>query len=395
MKYPIGIQTFERIRTEGYVYVDKTALVYKLVSEGSTYFLCRPRRFGKSLLVSTLHSYFDGRKDLFEGLQIMDLETEWKTYPVFHFDFNGAEYTQKDSLRKRIEFYLRKYEALYGGESKEDELGNRFQSVLERAYATTGNPCVVLIDEYDKPILDALETPMEEENKNLLKAFYSTFKGADASLKFVLLTGVTKFSQVSVFSGFNQPDDISMESAFDAICGITAEELKEVFKEPIKEFASKLECTEEELLRMLQRHYDGYHFSEAMTDIYNPFSLLSSFKKQKLEDYWFKTGTPTYLVKLLSHTKEDLNQLTGKYYTKDSFADYRADVERPLPMIYQSGYLTIKGYEADTDDYLLDIPNNEVRRGFINLVASGYFHCKDEEPMSWCRNHTPATPAKW
>ena len=381
MIYPIGIQTFETIRNRGCVYVDKTALVHKLVTEGSIYFLCRPRRFGKSLLVSTLRSYFEGRKDLFEGLAIENLETEWAKYPVFHFDFNGQNFTQEGDLAAALNEQIDAYEQIYGKNPVMVTLGGRFKHLLESAYEQTGRQAVVLVDEYDKPILDVLETPLEDKNREILKGFYSTFKSADASLRFVLLTGVTKFSQVSVFSGFNQPKDISMNPAYDALCGITEEELHTVFAEPIREMADHFGYTVEQMREEFKRRYDGYHFSEGMTDIYNPFSVLNALDSKRLADFWFSTGTPTYLIKLLNHTKENVNELTGKPYSAKMFADYKADTERPLPMIYQSGYLTIKGYDPVLRRYTLDFPNNEVRQGFLSITASGYFKAEREEAV--------------
>lgn len=251
--------------------------------------------------------------------------------------------------------------------------------MLARAYEQTGRRAVVLIDECDKPILDALDTPQEEENRNMLKGFYSTFKGADASLQFVLLTGVTKFLQISVFSGFDQPDDISMDSRYEALCGITQEELERYFAEPIAELAQRYQCSVEEMKGMLKRQYDGYHFGDALIDIYNPFSLLSAFKKVKISDFWYATGTPAYLEKLLKRNHEQINELTGKYYAPATFADYRADVEKPLSMIYQSGYLTIKDYDLRRNRFLLDSPNNEVREGFLTMMANSYLKPKGDE----------------
>lgn len=373
MKYPIGTQSFENLREGGFVYVDKTDLVYKLVDEGRVYFLCRPRRFGKSLLLSTLKAYFEGRKDLFEGLAINRFEKEWAVHPVFHLDFNNGEYEREGALREKISSYLSDWEKIYGSDPSKQSIGERFRYLLRTAYEKTGRKSVVLVDEYDKPILDVLDSPQEDENRNLLKAFYSTFKSADDSLRFVLLTGVTKFSQVSVFSGFNQPKDISMDENYDAICGITDEELFTVFAEPIAKMADKFGCTVEETKRELKRMYDGYHFSEALLDVYNPFSVLNAFYFQRFRDFWFASGTPTYLVKLLNHTEENLNELTGKFYDAEMFADYKADIEQPLPMIYQSGYLTIKEYNRITRRYRLDFPNNEVRKGFLAVLAGGYF----------------------
>ena len=395
MKYPIGIQTFCDIIQDGYVYVDKTALVHKLATTGKIYFLSRPRRFGKSLLVSTLKSYFEGRKDLFRGLAMERLETEWTEYPVFHIDFNGADFTKGNALEEKLEGYLGEWEALYGKNPLYRDLGNRFMHVIKASHAKTGRRVVVLIDEYDKPMLDVLDTDytgmadgrelsLEEKHRNILKGFYSVFKSADAHLRFVLLTGVTKFSQVSVFSGFNQPDDISMDPEYEALCGITEEELLAYFSEPIKELAERNGVSVEEMTGRLKRRYDGYHFSMGMTDIYNPFSLLNCFKKKIISDFWFSTGTPTYLMRLLQHFDENINELVNRNYPPEEFVDYRADTERPLPMIYQSGYLTIKGYDPMFNTYLLDFPNNEVRGGFLSALASGYF--KEKSGMSWVRN---------
>ena len=398
MKYPIGIQSFDRIREEGYVYVDKTALVYDLVSKGTIYFLSRPRRFGKSLLLSTLKHYFLGHKELFQGLSIDELEKDWTAYPVFHVDFNGENFTKHGALEQKLNRYVGEWEAMYGSNPLEKSLGDRFQGVIHRARQQTGQRVVVLIDEYDKPILDVLDTDtsyvdesgnrilLEDDHRNILKGFYSTFKAADADLRFVMLTGVTKFSQVSVFSGFNQPKDISMDKRYEALCGITKEELETVFAEPIRELADELNVEVEEMKRMLRLQYDGYHFSPAMTGIFNPFSLLNAFDMKMLRDYWFASGTPTYLIRLLNHSNEQINDLTGKYYDVSEFIDYKADVERPLPMIYQSGYLTIKDYDETTESFLLDFPNNEVRKGFLSLIASSYLKNSEERPEGWVRD---------
>ena len=389
MKYPIGIQSFDRIIEDGYVYVDKTDMIYSLVSEGSIYFLSRPRRFGKSLLVSTIKNYFLGRKELFKGLAIDKLEKDWNIYPVFHVDFNGSDFTQEGVLEKRINGYVSDWEKKYGIDSQNNDLdlGGRFIKVLEAAHNKTGRRAVVLIDEYDKPILDVLDLnqQLEDRHRNVLKAFYSVFKGADEHLQFVLLTGVTKFSQVSVFSGFNQPKDISMDARYETLCGITQEELESYFAEPIAEMAKDYRCNADEMKLRLKKQYDGYHFSKRLTDVYNPFSLLNAFDSQSVDNYWFRSGTPTYLIRLLSHFNENMNELTGKYYSMEEFVDYKADVEKPLPMIYQSGYLTIKDYNIDFNTFLLDFPNNEVKNGFLTMVASSYLKPK-EETGGWIRD---------
>ena len=391
MKYPIGIQSFETIIEDGYVYIDKTALVYDLVHNGQVYFLCRPRRFGKSLLVSTLKCYFEGRKELFEGLAIDRLEKEWNRYPVLHLSFGGQNYAESTALDEVLEEFVATAEKRYGTDGMAKTLGSRFRAVLRQAHEKTGKKTVVLVDEYDKPLLDVMDLgiptekgpdtmSLEDYNRNVLKGFYSVFKEADADLQFVLLTGVTKFSQVSVFSGFNQPDDISMDERYEALCGITEDELYAAFDEPIKAMAARYKVAEDEMKYRLKRKFDGYHFSPNMLDIYNPFSILNAMSKKILSDYWFATGTPTYLVRLLSHCKENMNELTGRYYPREAFVDYRADVEAPLPMIYQSGYLTIKDWNMDMDSYLLDFPNDEVKRGFVTMLATSYLQIR-ESPM--------------
>ena len=395
MKYPIGIQSFDQIIEDGYVYIDKTDLIYQLVKGGKIYFLSRPRRFGKSLLVSTLKCYFQGRKELFKGLAIDKLETEWAEYPVFHIDFNGTDFTRSGKLDDIIGGTVGTWEKEYGRTTEFEDIGKRFAYVLQQAHKRYGRRCVVLVDEYDKPILDVLDTGytttidgkerlLEDIHREILKSFYSTFKLADEDLQFVLLTGVTKFSQVSVFSGFNQPDDISLASDYESLCGITQQEMEHYFAEPIREMADRFKVSVPEMLQRLKAQYDGYHFSENLTDIYNPYSLLNAFKHKGLKDYWFGTGTPSYLLRLLAHSHENLDEMTGRYYDPSEFVDYKADVEKPLPMIYQSGYLTIKEYDPDFGTFLLDFPNKEVKKGFVSLVAAGYL--KPEQNMdNWIR----------
>lgn len=393
MKYPIGIQSFDQVINDGYVYVDKTDIIHDLVINGKIYFLSRPRRFGKSLLVSTLKAYFQGKKELFKGLAIESLEKEWIEYPVFHIDFNGLDATRPGELEAKIEDVVSSGEELYGKNPIYTTIGDRFREVLKRASEKYGRRAVVLIDEYDKPILDVLDTEpvigtdgckysLEDRNRQILKAFYSVFKAADEYLRFVLLTGVTKFSQVSVFSGFNQPADISLDRRYEALCGITEEELYSYFEKPICELASRYGYTEEEMKAKLKRQYDGYHFSDELTDIYNPFSLLNTFASQRIDDYWFRSGTPSYLVKLLNHTDEDLDELTGRYYDPSEFVDYKADVQKPLPMIYQSGYLTIKDCNLRHNTFLLDFPNDEVRKGFLTIIATNYLK-PQENTSGW------------
>ena len=393
MNYPIGIQDFASIINDGFVYVDKTNMVYELIKDKGVYFLSRPRRFGKSLLVSTIKYYFEGRHDLFKGLKIESLEKKWETYPVFEIDFNGSNYTEADALEQTFNGYLIKWEQQYGVQPATDQPGRRLADVLHQAHVQTGKTCVVLVDEYDKPMLDAMDTGLktrvgdnemliEDHNRETLKAFYSVFKLADANLRFVFLTGVTKFAQVSVFSGFNNARDISMNPCFDAICGISREELNKVFASSIEELASTNMLSVEEAKSQLQQRYDGYHFSNGMTDIYNPFSLLNAFADDNIRDYWFASGTPSYLMRLLAPSNEDIQGIIARSYEAQEFVDYRTTVEAPVPMIYQSGYLTIKGYNREDEEYKLDFPNHEVASGFLAILASGYFHTPTE-PNSW------------
>lgn len=395
MKYPIGIQSFEQIIEDGYVYIDKTSLIYKLTHEGSVYFLSRPRRFGKSLLISTLAAYFGGRKELFKRLAIINLEKDWFQYPIFRIDFNGGDYTKKGILEKTIESYLANWESIYGKNPIYNTTGDRFKEVLRRAHEQTGKRAVVLIDEYDKPVLDVLDTEhsnlnrrddkssLRNEHCNILKAFYSTFKGSGEHLKFVLLTGVTTFSQESIFSGFNQSKDISMDRRYEGLCGITQQELEDYFTQPITELADIEQYTVEEMKIRLKQRYAGYHFGEKMIDIYNPFNILNVFDSMAIRNYWFSTGDPTYLLWLLQHNHEQINELTGKYYKSSMFVDYKAEIEKPLPMIYQSGYLTIKEYNRRMETYLLDFPNNEVREGFLSLIAARYLKPQNEDVTNW------------
>ncbi len=389
MKYPIGIQSFENIIEDGFVYVDKTDLVYSLANEGKVYFLSRPRRFGKSLLVSTLKCYFEGRKELFKGLKMEALEKDWKVYPVIRIDFNSDDFTKVNALEGALNSIVTKLERQYHVEVIDGtSIGRRFQDVIAEIHRQTGMRVVVLVDEYDKPLLDVMgvsckvdyqgmDISLEEYNRNTLKSFYSTFKAADEHLRFVFLTGVTKFSQVSVFSGFNQPKDITMSAQYETLCGISEKEMEEYFHQQIEEMANENGCSFDEMKYRLKKQYDGYHFSTNMTEVYNPFSLLNALQDKEIRNYWFKTGTPAYLIRLMEHFNENLDELTGKYYSEEDFSDYKADIERPLPMIYQSGYLTIKDYDAEVQEFLLDIPNNEVKQGFISLLANNYFKSTD------------------
>lgn len=379
-KYPIGVQSFEVLRERGYVYVDKTDLMYELAQQHIC-FLCRPRRFGKSLLLSTLEAYFRGKQQLFDGLKIMSLENEWQQYPVFHLDFNGVNFTDSEGLDNKLDDALATWEREYHIIDKPKNIGDRFVRVLQQAYVQTGKRCVVLIDEYDKPLLDVLGEKQELTNRNVLKGFYSAFKAADQYLRFVLLTGVTKFSQVSVFSGFNQPLDISMNPKYETICGITDQELSDYFADSMDELSVQYGLSNDDMKHLLKQRYDGYHFSPACTDVYNPFSLLNVFVSGELSDYWFASGTPMYLIRLLENREVELSVLLSRAYEASYFIDYRATVADPLAMLYQSGYLTIKSVERQVDGenlYWLDFPNVEVKRGFVTMLGNSYFTVKED-----------------
>ena len=380
-KLPIGIQTFEKIRKGNYLYVDKTALVGKMVSTSIPYFLSRPRRFGKSLLISTFEAYFLGRKDLFEGLAISQMEVDWQVYPVFHIDLNARKYDSPADLIAMLNQHLEKWEAIYGTEKQDRQPEERFAYIIERACVQTGKQVVVLVDEYDKPLLQALDNlPLFEEYRKMLKAFYGVLKSADRYLRFVFLTGVTKFSQVSVFSDLNQLNDISMKPPYATICGITKQELIDTFTPELDKLASYNRMTPEDTIHKMTSLYDGYHFCEFAEGVFNPFSVLNSFDGCKFDSYWFQTGTPTFLVELLQKSEYDLRTLlSGIEVPVSSFAEYKMDVNNPIPLIYQSGYLTIKDYDRRFNNYLLDFPNDEVRYGFINFLVPFYTPMKNND----------------
>lgn len=367
--YPVGIQNFEEIRKGNYSYIDKTALVYKLVQSGKYYFLSRPRRFGKSLLLSTLESYFQGKKELFRGLAIEKLEKEWKEYPVLHLDLNTQKYDTLQALLDVLEENLSKWEDMYGSSTRESGVARRFNGVIQRAAEKTGQNVVILIDEYDKPMLQAIgNEELLTEYRNTLKAFYGTLKSCDRYIKFALLTGVTKFSKISVFSDLNNLMDISMSDRFATICGITDNELHCNFKEDIIELGQKNGMTEDETKASLKAMYNGYHFVENSEDIYNPFSILNTFAEMKFGSYWFETGTPTFLVELLQQSRYDLHRFTDEMASADSLGGIDTMSTNPVPILYQSGYLTIKGYDKEFQVYYLGFPNKEVEEGFTKFL---------------------------
>ena len=372
-KLPIGIQSFEKIRTGDFAYIDKTDLVYQLVSTKSPYFLSRPRRFGKSLLISTMEAYFLGKKELFKGLAMESLETEWQEYPVLHLDLNARNYDSKEALIGILNQHLEKWETIYGNEKKDRSPEERFSYLLAKIHEMTGYQTVVLIDEYDKPLLQTIgNKELQNEYKNILKAFYGVLKSADAHLRFVFLTGVTKFGQVSVFSDLNQLKDISMDARYATICGITDNELKRDFQPELETLAANEGLSYEEVCQKMKRMYDGYHFRHNMEGLYNPFSVLNALDSAEFGSYWFSTGTPTFLVQLLKKTDYDLRHLEGIELPVNQFADYMADADYPIPVIYQSGYLTIKDYDSRFKAYTLGFPNEEVEYGFLNFLLPYY-----------------------
>ncbi|MDN0080413.1 ATP-binding protein [Bacteroides gallinaceum] len=373
MKYPIGIQSFADIRKRGFVYVDKTAFIYRMALMGKYYFLSRPRRFGKSLLVSTMEAYFLGQKDLFKGLAIEKLETEWKTYPVLHLDLNARNYEDEESLKAELNKHLVMWEQGYGMTTDSNLAPEeRFYNVIHTAYKQSGEQVVVLVDEYDKPLLSTIDNkPLHDAYRKALKAFFSVLKSLDACIRFGFITGVSKFSHVSIFSDLNNLDDISMDPRYVDICGISEEELHIYFDDSIRELADANGMTFEEACERLRKQYDGYHFRQNSVGIYNPFSLLNTFAKKEFNDYWFKTGTPTFLVKLLQQNDYELHDLKGIYVDGDVLSSVDEGYDDPVPVLFQSGYLTIAGYDPELG-YRLDFPNQEVERGFFRFLIPYY-----------------------
>ncbi|MBQ9475537.1 MAG: AAA family ATPase [Bacteroidales bacterium] len=382
MLYPIGIQDFEKIRKGGFVYVDKTGHIYKMAEMGGYYFLSRPRRFGKSLLVSTMEAYFSGRKELFDGLAISDLEKDWTKYPVLRFDLSGKQYKCDSDLTETLFQHLVKLEGIYGINPKFESPEARFKDVIDAAYTKTGAGVVILIDEYDKPIVDSLgDEKLNESFRSLLQAFYGVMKAKDACIKFGFLTGVTKIGKLSVFSGLNNLKDISMDARYTDICGISETDLKKYFAESVKELAEANDLSEQECYEELARMYDGYHFCEDSNGMYNPFSLLNTFDSLRFKEYWFETGTPTFLVKLMQETDYDVTRLSDEEIDAPSLMDVDTVYRNPIPLLYQSGYLTIKGYEPEYGMYHLGFPNREVRHGFLNFLVRYYTPSRTDSGM--------------
>ena len=364
-KYPIGIQNFEKIRKENFLYVDKTDIISRIVNSGNYFFLSRPRRFGKSLLLSTLHAYFNGRKDLFEGLAIADIETAWKKHPVLHLDLNTENYNSSEALLHKLDAVLSDWEALYGRNPVERSVATRFEGVIKRAYQHSGERVVILVDEYDKPLLQAIgNEQLQDDYRKTLKAFYGALKSDDQYIRFAFLTGVTKFGKISIFSDLNNLTDLSMDWRYYNICGISTEELHEYFAPDIEQLALENKMSVGDATEKLRRLYDGYHFTEESPGLYNPFSLLNTFDRMRFGSYWFETGTPSFLVYLLKQHHYNLEQMTREQTTAEVLDSIDVMSSNPIPVIYQSGYLTIKDYDPRFKLYLLGFPNEEVEEGF-------------------------------
>ncbi len=381
--YPIGIQNFEKIRQDGYFYIDKTALVYRMVKTGSYYFLSRPRRFGKSLLISTLEAYFQGKKELFDGLAMEELEKDWIKYPVLHLDLNIEKYDTPESLDKILDSSLTAWEKIYGAEPSERSFSLRFAGIIQRACEKTGRRVAILVDEYDKPMLQAIgNEALQKQFRDTLKPFYGALKTKDGSIKFALLTGVTKFGKVSVFSDLNNLDDISMRKEYVGICGVSDQELHDNLDVELHEFAEARGVSYDKLCDDLKAYYDGYHFTHHSIGMYNPFSLLNAFKYKEFGSYWFETGTPTYLVKLLKKHHYDLERMAREETDSQVLNSIDSESTNPIPVIYQSGYLTIKGYNEEFGMYRLGFPNREVEEGFVRFLLPFYANVnKVESPF--------------
>ena len=375
MLYPIGIQNFEKIREGGYIYVDKTAMIYDLVKSGTYYFLSRPRRFGKSLLLSTMEAYFKGKKELFKGLAIEESEKEWAGYPVLHLDLNGKKYDSPQALTDNINYYLTLWDKeLDTDTSSANDIEIRFKQIIDVACEKTGKKAVILIDEYDKPIVDNLGNPeLADDFKKTLQGFYSVLKAKDGQIRFGFLTGVSKIGKLSVFSGLNNLRDISMLPEYSDICGISEEDLYKYFNESVAELGDANQLSINECYRKLRDMYDGYHFSEESVGLYNPFSLLNTFSSNRFKEYWFETGTPTLLVNAMKQTSFDVTTLSDQVEVAvEDLSGMQDIINRPIPLFFQTGYLTIKDYDKEFNIYTLGFPNDEVKNGFLKFIFSYY-----------------------
>ena len=372
-RYPIGVQNFESLRKDNFLYIDKTPLIHQLVMSGRYYFLSRPRRFGKSLLISTLEAYFQGKKDLFKGLAMEHLEKEWASHPVFHLDLNIEKYDSPESLEAILNNHLSRWERIYGTDASETSLSLRFAGIIRRAYEQTGQRVVVLVDEYDKPLLQSIDNKeVQTQLRNTLKPFYGVLKTMDGCITFAMLTGVTKFGKVSVFSDLNNLMDISMDHRYTELCGISEKEIHSYFQEEITELAKLQQTDYDNIADKLRKDYDGYHFAPNTGGIYNPFSILNTFARMTFGNYWFETGTPTYLVKLLKESNHDLGKVEGAVVGIETMSGIDAADADAIPVIYQSGYLTIVDYDREFNAFTLGFPNREVKEGFLKFLIPYY-----------------------
>ena len=389
-KYPIGLQNFQGLREDGYMYIDKTAFVYELANSGKYYFLSRPRRFGKSLFISTLEAYYRGKKELFKGLALEQLEKDWTAHPVFHLDLNIGKYDAPEALEERLSHHLRNWEKACNlipeaGQSP----AIRFEDIIQRSYEQTGKKVVILVDEYDKPLLQAIgNEALQNEYRTMLKSFYGVAKSMDGYIQMAFFTGVTKFSKVSVFSDLNNLTDISLDERYTEICGITEKEIRNNLDTEVGLMAEKNHLTKEGCYAKLKENYDGYHFSEESVGMYNPFSLISALSAQRFKDYWFETGTPTFLVETLKHNNYELENMTREEVTADLLGSLDSIDVNPLPLLYQSGYLTIKSYNPDFGSYTLGFPNGEVERGFTRFLFRHYAPLRVYKSDSFVINFT-------
>ena len=389
-KYPIGIQTFSKIIEEGWAYIDKTAFVYQLGKNGGYYFLSRPRRFGKSLLLSTIEAYFQGKKELFKGLALEQLEKDWKVYPVLHLDLNVGKFDTPEALYERLDHYLSGWEKTYDliPETSQSP-ATRFENVISRAYEKTRQKVVILVDEYDKPLLQAIgNKELQDEYRAILKSIYGVAKTMDGYIQMAFFTGVTKFSKVSVFSDLNNLKDITLSHQYAEICGITEKEIRDCFDEEVAQMAEANHLTKDECYAKLKENYDGYHFTEESVGMYNPFSLINALSDQRFKDFWFETGTPTFLVETLKRTNYELENLTREEVTADLLGSLDSIDQNPLPLLYQSGYLTIKDYKPRFDSYILGFPNGEVERGFTRFLFRYYAPIRADQSVSFINNFT-------
>lgn len=387
VKYPLGIQSFESLRQDGYVYIDKTALVHQIVTSGKYYFLSRPRRFGKSLLVSTLEAYFKGRRELFAGLTMENLEKAWKKYPVLHLDLNARNYENRESLLAELNKHLEIWESEYGSEFKDRAPEERFQHVIVNAHKKTGEKVVILVDEYDKPLLQVIgNKPLQEEYRQIMKAFYGVEKTMDRYIQFSFFTGVTKFSKVSIFSDLNNLTDISYDLHYATLCGITGEEIHKWLDSSVEKLGDNCGISKDDCYSRLRDSYDGYHFHPKAEGVYNPYSLLNALARGEFGSYWFETGTPTVLAERLKVTNYPLDNLGREETTADVLGNIDTIDESPVPLLFQSGYLTLKGYDSEFEMYRLGFPNQEVERAFTRFLIPYYTSLKSEQGQLFVAN---------